>query len=273
GRDVLATIARGPTRAVTDGSRSESSTLQRSSSIRAHSSEGSVTTSFVAPIADIAETASVVSYVPRETTDDMSVASLIPPSRAPSLRRTASMADLELEADIDRALGHTPAPASASDESGSNLLSPPRSRCLGFRWNQVTGREDTSYVPTDTEQFRGVGIVADSISFRGSSSARGDTHDALSTGYGSTDRSKGAVSSATYSRRRTLSGVFSSGSGLVLTNPGVPSANAHRQYLPLLRGANPSLPSPPMPTPSRMILHELALPLCGVRVCWSSAYL
>ncbi|KAJ1301071.1 hypothetical protein OPQ81_003489 [Rhizoctonia solani] len=235
--DVLATIARGPPRALTDGSESETGTLQRSSSVRSHSSEGSATTSFVAPVADIAETASVVSYLPRETADDMSVTSLVPPSRAPSLRRTASMADLELEADIDRALGRTPAPASVSSEGDSNLLSPPRTRSgvhsdsdgSGYRTpttdrarssrysaSNVTGREDTTYVPTDTEQstVRGVRIVADSISFRGSTSARGDTHDALSTGYGSTGRSEGVVSSATYSRRRTLSAVSSSGSGL-----------------------------------------------------------
>ncbi|KAH7337671.1 hypothetical protein B0J17DRAFT_433910 [Rhizoctonia solani] len=234
--DVLATIARGPPRALTDGSESETGTLQRSSSVRSHSSEGSATTSFVAPAVDIAETASVVSYIPRETADDISVASLVPPSRAPSLRRTASMADLELEADIDRALGRTPAPASSSEEE-SNLLSLPRSRSQAYsdsdgsgyrtpttdrphssRYSAsiVTGREDTTYVPTDTEQstVRGVRIVADSISFRGSSSVRGDTHDALSTGYGSTARSEGVVSSATYSRRRTLSGVSSSGSGL-----------------------------------------------------------
>ncbi|CAE7138623.1 unnamed protein product [Rhizoctonia solani] len=236
--DVLATIARGPPRALTDGSESESGTLQRSSSVRSHSSEGSATTSFVAPAVDIADTASVVSYVPHETADDTSVASFVPPSRAPSLRRTASMADLELEADIDRALGRTPAPASVSSEDDSNLLSVPRSRSRisgsdgsGYRTPTTdrarssrysasnvtgTGREDTTYVPTDTEQstVRGVRIVADSISFRGSSSARGDTHDALSTGYGSTGRSEGVVSSATYSRRRTLSGVSSSGSGL-----------------------------------------------------------
>ncbi|KDN46600.1 hypothetical protein RSAG8_04253, partial [Rhizoctonia solani AG-8 WAC10335] len=88
-------------------------------------------------------------------------------------------------------------------------------RSSRYSASNVTGREDTTYVPTDTEQstVRGVRIVADSISFRGSSSVRGDTHDALSTGYGSTGRSE-VVSTATYSRRRTLSGVSSSGSGL-----------------------------------------------------------
>ncbi|CUA73459.1 hypothetical protein RSOLAG22IIIB_10814 [Rhizoctonia solani] len=233
--DVLATIARGPPRALTDGSESESGTLQRSSSVRSHSSEGSATTSFVAPAVDSADTASVIPYVPRETADDMSVASLVPPSRAPSSRRTASMADLELEADIDRALGRTPAPASSSSEEDSNFLSPPRSRSRvsgsdrsGYRTpttdrarssrysaSNVTGQEDTC-VPTDTEQstVRGVRIVADSISFRGSSSARGDTYDALSTGYGSTGRSESVVSTVVSSRRRTLSGLSSSGSGL-----------------------------------------------------------
>ncbi|CAE6389396.1 unnamed protein product [Rhizoctonia solani] len=235
-RDVLATLMRGPPRALTDGSEFKSSTLQRSSSVRSHSSEGSATTSFVAPAADISETASIISYVPRETADDMSVASLVPPSRVPSLRRTASMADLELEADIDRALGRTPAPASTSSEDDLNLLSPPRSRShvsgsdgSGYQTpttdrarssrysaSNVTGREDTTYVPTDTEQstVRGVRIVADSISFRGSSSARDDTHDALSTGYGSTGRSEGVVSTVISSRRRTLSGVSSSGTNL-----------------------------------------------------------
>ncbi|CAE6495960.1 unnamed protein product, partial [Rhizoctonia solani] len=226
--DVLATIARGPPRALTDASESEAGTLQRSSSVRSHSSEGSATTSFVAPAADIAETASVISYLPLETADDMSVKNLMPPSRTPSLRRTASMADLELEADIDRALGRTPAPPTVTSESDSNFLSPPRTRSQrysdsdgsGYRTpttdkarssryspSNVTGREDTTYVPTDTEHstVRGVRIVADSISFRGSTSTRGDGFDALSTGYGSTARSEGVVSSATYSRRRTLS--------------------------------------------------------------------
>ena len=76
-RDVLATIARGPPRALTNGSESQGGTLQRSSSVRSHSSEGSVTTNFVAPAADISKTASIVPYVPRETADDMSVVSLV----------------------------------------------------------------------------------------------------------------------------------------------------------------------------------------------------
>ncbi|KAG8731502.1 hypothetical protein FRC11_003977 [Ceratobasidium sp. 423] len=80
------------------GSESEGGILQRSSSVRPHSSKGSTATNFVAPIADIPETA-----------DDMSIASLVPPPHAPSLRRTVSMADLELEADIDRAFGRTAA--------------------------------------------------------------------------------------------------------------------------------------------------------------------
>ncbi|CAE6472458.1 unnamed protein product, partial [Rhizoctonia solani] len=137
--DVLATIARGLPRALTNGSESESGTLQLSLRLR-----------WIA-----------------ETADDISVASLVPSFDAPSLRRTTSIADLEVEADIDR----RPAPASSSSKEESNFLSPPRSRSRvsgsdggGYQTpgtdrarssrysaSNVTRQENT-YVPTDTEQ-------------------------------------------------------------------------------------------------------------------------
>ncbi|CUA75217.1 hypothetical protein RSOLAG22IIIB_05787 [Rhizoctonia solani] len=137
--DVLATIARGLPRALTNGSESESGTLQLSLRLR-----------WIA-----------------ETADDISVASLVPSFDAPSLRRTTSIADLEVEADIDR----RPAPASSSSKEESNFLSPPRScsrvsgsdgggyqtpgtdraRSSRYSASNVTRQENT-YVPTDTEQ-------------------------------------------------------------------------------------------------------------------------
>ncbi|KAG8707385.1 hypothetical protein FRC09_001859, partial [Ceratobasidium sp. 395] len=248
--EVLATISRAPTRAVTERSASPVSSLQRSSSVRSSSSEGSASTQFVPPFDAIPDMASTLSRqssfaMPYQTADDMSVNKLIPPARTPSLRRTASMADMELEADIDRALNRSSASTgvpvtvtSGASQGRSTLMSPPpgrrrsgpytESEASGFNTpsatdhprssfyspSNLTGRDDT-YVPTDTEvsTVRGVRIEADTLSFRGSNSASmRDTHDALSTGYGS-GRSEGIVSTATYSRRRTLSAVSPS-SGL-----------------------------------------------------------
>ncbi|KAF8709631.1 Zn-finger protein, partial [Rhizoctonia solani] len=67
--DVLATIAHGPPRVLANLS----------------DSEGAATTSFVAPAAYIANTSSILPYLPLETADNMPVASLAPLSRAPSL--------------------------------------------------------------------------------------------------------------------------------------------------------------------------------------------
>ncbi|KAG9119967.1 hypothetical protein FRC07_004758, partial [Ceratobasidium sp. 392] len=248
--EVLATISRAPTRAVTERSSSPTASLQRSSSVRSSSSEGSASTHFVPPFDTIPDMASTLSRqssfaMPRQTADDMSVASLIPPARTPSLRRTASMADMELEADIDRALNRSSAGGvpvtvtSGASQGESTLLSPPpgrrrsgaytesdgsgyntpsatdRPRSSFYSPSNLTGRDDT-YVPTDTEvsTVRGVRIEADTLSFRGSGSASmlGDSHDARSTGYAS-GRSEGRVSTATYSRRRTLSAISPS-SGL-----------------------------------------------------------
>ncbi|EUC57555.1 hypothetical protein RSOL_225150, partial [Rhizoctonia solani AG-3 Rhs1AP] len=126
------------------------------------------------------------------------------------------MADIKLEANIDRALGPPPrsrSHISGSDGSGCQTPTTDRTRSSRYSASNVTGREDTTYMPTDIEQFtvRNVRIVADLISFRGPNSARDSTHDALSTGYGSTGHSEGVVSAVISSRRRTLSGASSSG--------------------------------------------------------------
>ncbi|KAG8743304.1 hypothetical protein FRC10_012267 [Ceratobasidium sp. 414] len=249
--EVLATISRAPTRAVTERSASPTVSLQRSSSVRSSSSEGSASTQFVPPFETIPDMASTLSRqssfaMPRHTADDMSVGTLIPPARAPSLRRTASMADMELEADIDRALNRSSAGGvpvtvtSGASQGRSTLMSPPpgrrrsgaytesegsglytpsatdRPRSSFYSASNLTGRDNETYVPTDTEEstVRGVRIAADTLSLRGTSSASmlGDSHDAFSTGYGS-GRSESHVSTAAYSRRRTLSAVSPS-SGL-----------------------------------------------------------
>ncbi|KAG9074600.1 hypothetical protein FRC06_010590, partial [Ceratobasidium sp. 370] len=249
--EVLAAISRAPTRAVTERSASPTVSLQRSSSVRSSSSEGSASTQFVPPFETIPDMASTLSRqssfaMPRQTADDMSVDTLIPPARAPSLRRTASMADMELEADIDRALNRSSASGvpvtvtSGASQGESTLMSPPpgrrrsgaytesegsglytpsatdRPRSSFYSASNLTGRDNETYVPTDTEEstVRGVRIAADTLSLRGTNSVSmlGDSHDAFSTGYGS-GHSESHVSTATYSRRRTLSAVSPS-SGL-----------------------------------------------------------
>ncbi|QRV81102.1 plasma membrane ATPase 4 [Ceratobasidium sp. AG-Ba] len=197
--------------------------------------EGSSSTHFVPPFDNIPAMPSTLSRqssfaMPRRAADDMSVASLVPPARTPRLRRTASIADMELEGDIDKALNRS------SGESTLMSLPPGRHRSGAYTPTEtsgqhtptdrplssfcassnVTGRDDT-YVPTDTERstLRGVRrIQADTLSFRGShsSSILGGSHDAFSTGYGS-GPSESWISTATYSRRRTLSAVSPS-SGL-----------------------------------------------------------
>ncbi|QRV92824.1 proteophosphoglycan 5 [Ceratobasidium sp. AG-Ba] len=237
--EVSATIACMP------ASPSESS-LQRPSSVQSLSSEGSASTHFVPPFDNIPDMASTLSHqslfaMPRQTADDMSVASLVPvpPARAPSLRRTASMADMKLEADIDRALNRSSARGapvtvtSGASQGESTLMSPPpgrrrsgaytptetsgpytpsasatdRSRSSFYASSNVTGHDDT-YVPTDAEQsiLHSLQIEADTLSFRGSCSASmlGDSRDAFSTGYGS-GRGESRNSMAAYSRLRTLS--------------------------------------------------------------------
>ncbi|KAG9120515.1 hypothetical protein FRC07_003950 [Ceratobasidium sp. 392] len=175
----------------------------------------------------------------------MSVKALIPPVRTPSLRRTASMADMELEADINQALNRSSASTgvpvtvtNGASQGWSTLMSPPpgcrhsgpytESEASGFNtpnatdWpcssfyspSNLTNQDDT-YMPTNTKVSTvcSVRIEADTLSFRGSNSASmRDTHDALSTGY-SSGRSKGIISTATYLRRCTLSAVSPS-SGL-----------------------------------------------------------
>lgn len=216
-----------------------------------------MTPTFMPPTRDIPDNASLLSrqssfvthstYIPHQTADDTSVASLVSPSRAPSLRRTASMAELELEDDIERALNRstgTPAPVtvtSRASQGGSTVMSPSptrrrrgmysesggsdyqtpsatdRPRSSFYSVSNLTDHDETSYVPTDTEEYtaRGLRIAVDTLSGRGSGSVsmRDDTYDAQSTGYGS-GLSVGVVSSAAYSRRRTLSAVSSPGTGL-----------------------------------------------------------
>ncbi|KAG9086299.1 hypothetical protein FS749_003738 [Ceratobasidium sp. UAMH 11750] len=248
GMEVLAAISRAPTRAVTERSASPTASLQHSSSVRSSSSEGSASTQFVPLFDTIPDMASTLSRqssfaMPRQTADDMSVKALIPPAHAPSLRRTASMADMELEADIDRALNRSSAGGvpvtvtSGASQGQSTLMSPPPGRCRSEAYTEsegsglytpsatdrprssfylasnLTGRDNNTYVPTDTEEstVRGVRIAADSLRGTNSVSMLGD-HDAFSTGYGS-GRSEGRISTATYSRRHTLSAVSPS-SGL-----------------------------------------------------------
>ncbi|KAG9074972.1 hypothetical protein FS749_013433 [Ceratobasidium sp. UAMH 11750] len=112
--EVLAAILRAPTRAVTERSASPTASLQRSSSARSSSSEGSASTQFVPPFDTIPHMASTHSRqssfaMPCQTANDMSVKALIPPACAPSLCRTALMADMGLEADIDGALNRSSA--------------------------------------------------------------------------------------------------------------------------------------------------------------------
>ncbi|QRW01551.1 hypothetical protein RhiLY_00548 [Ceratobasidium sp. AG-Ba] len=245
-REVLAMIARTPVRAVTERSASPSgSSLQRSPSVRSSSSEGFSSTHFVPPFDNIPDMASMLSRqssfaMPRQTADNMSVASLIPPARTPSLRCTASMADMELKADIDRALhrsnaGGVPVTVTSGASQGeSTIMSPPpgrrhsgahapsetsglytptasatdRPHSSFYASSNVSACDDT-YAPTDTKQstVRGVQIEADTLSFRGSNSASmlSDSQDAFSTGYGL--RSESRISTATYSCRQTPSAV------------------------------------------------------------------
>ncbi|KAG8737750.1 hypothetical protein FRC10_007827 [Ceratobasidium sp. 414] len=231
-------ISRAPTRAVTERSASPTASLQRSSSVRSSSSEGSASTQFVPPFETIPDVASTISRqssfaMPRHTADDMSVGALIPPARAPSLRHTASIADMELEADINRALSRSSAGGvpvtvtSGASRGQSTLMSPlPGRRRSGayaesegisfYSASNLTSRDNETYVPTDAEEstVRGVRIAADTLSLRGTNSASmlGDSHDAFSMGYGS-GPSESRVSTAAYSRRRTLSAVSPS-SGL-----------------------------------------------------------
>ncbi|KAG9074971.1 hypothetical protein FS749_013432 [Ceratobasidium sp. UAMH 11750] len=103
-----------------------------------------------------------------------------------------------------------------AESEGSGLYTPSatdRPRSSFYSASNLTGRDNDTYVPTDTKEstVRGVRIAADSLRGTNSVSMLGD-HDAFSTGYGS-GRSEGRISTAPYSRRRTLSAVSPS-SGL-----------------------------------------------------------
>ncbi|KAG8726449.1 hypothetical protein FRC10_007117 [Ceratobasidium sp. 414] len=85
--EVLATISCAPMRTVTERSASPTLSLQRSPSVRSSSSEGSASTQFVPPFETIPDMATTLSRqssfaMPRQTADDMSVGTLIPPGRA-----------------------------------------------------------------------------------------------------------------------------------------------------------------------------------------------
>ncbi|KAG9080929.1 hypothetical protein FRC06_005993, partial [Ceratobasidium sp. 370] len=234
--EVLATISRAPTCAVTERSASLTVLLQRSSSVRSSSSEGSASTRFVPPFETIPEMASTLSRqssfaTPRQTADDTSADTLIPPARAPNIDRAlnrSSTSGVSVTVTSGASQGEStlmsPPPGhrrsgAYTESEGSGLYTPSatdRPRSPPYPTPNPTSWDNETNLPTDPEEstVRGVRIAADTLSPRGinSVSMLRDSHDAFSTAYGS-GHSKSRVSTATYSRRRTLPAVSPS-SGL-----------------------------------------------------------